>query len=362
MRAIVCAMAALLALLAASPGRAADQGPVTRSYRVPERGRFDITVPPGWQDSFAQQSPRSMPILTFTPAGRRDPLVQVSLIWDGANRRDFNAPAAIRRMVDQAGAAALRSAVEPTVTIADLAGPALRGHYFSLTDRGMQGKQPGADDYRYLTQGAAATGPLIVTFTILSNARQTPETAVALSMIAGARHVAADVPGGDTVALWLPGRPWLLRLDLPGFFLNVNEAAPDGVGRNVAAANEATGVTVTVFLEPVGGATDPAACRDRYWTKYWKEAEGKVIQKSDVAESSLVGFTTTEYVIHRIPDSLLPKELAHLRGKDLNQKHVNAYLGREGACADVHLSKMNFRPEDERLFEAVLKGVRVEAR
>jgi hypothetical protein len=226
----------------------------------------------------------------------------------------------------------------------------------------MQGKQPGTDDYRYLIQGAAATGPLIVSFTILSNSRQTPESAAALSMISGARHVAADVPGGDTMALWLPGWPWLLRLDSPGFFVNVNEAAPDGVGRSVAAVNEATGVTITVFLEQVGGTPDPAACRDRSWAKYWKEAEGKVIQKSDVTETSVAGLTTTEYVIHRIPDSLLPKELAHLRGKDLNQKHVNAYLGREGACADVHLSKMNFRPEDERLFEAVLKGVRVEAR
>ena len=46
----------------------------------------------------------------------------------------------------------------------------------------------------------------------------------------------------------------------------------------------------------------------------------------------------------------------------INQKHVNAYLGQDGACLDVHLSKIQFISGNEASWQPVLDSIRLEAR
>ena len=50
----------------------------------------------------------------------------------------------------------------------------------------------------------------------------------------------------------------------------------------------------------------------------------------------------------------IPKQ----RTAPLQQQNINAYLYRDGACIDVHISKVDSGPQDEPLFANVLKGIR----
>src|SRR5581483_3773958 len=56
---------------------------------------------------------------------------------------------------------------------------------------------------------------------------------------------------------------------------------------------------------------------------------------------------TVEYVI------------PEFQGIKLEQKNVHAYLGARNLCAEVHLSKAAFKPDDQKLFETVLQSIRL---
>jgi hypothetical protein len=43
----------------------------------------------------------------------------------------------------------------------------------------------------------------------------------------------------------------------------------------------------------------------------------------------------------------------------VRQKNVRAYLGGRDLCAEIHLSKADFKAEDEKLFDDLLSSVRL---
>ena len=47
-----------------------------------------------------------------------------------------------------------------------------------------------------------------------------------------------------------------------------------------------------------------------------------------------------------------------MTGRSIRQQNVHAHLFRDGVCMEIHLSKVLYEPDDERLFEAVLRTVR----
>ena len=51
--------------------------------------------------------------------------------------------------------------------------------------------------------------------------------------------------------------------------------------------------------------------------------------------------------------------IPEFQGVKLQQKNIHAYLGSSDLCAEVHLSKIHFKPEDEKLFDQLLSSVRL---
>lgn len=88
----------------------------------------------------------------------------------------------------------------------------------------------------------------------------------------------------------------------------------------------------------------PERCRKEWWplTK-----QGAPFRRENLDEITIKdGIARVEYIIQRV-------------GSDRNQKTIHAYLGTRNLCAEVHLFKVEFKSEDEKLFEDVLSTARL---
>ncbi len=143
----------------------------------------------------------------------------------------------------------------------------------------------------------------------------------------------------NRVRISLPGKIWALVLNLRGFSLKTNETKPDG-RRYFFAANEHTGVVVSVFLEEVDPATRPKSCRENL--KARAKAPGPFRIK-DVRFGEWKQFATLEYFV------------PEFRGVKFQQENLFACLLHESVFIDFHLSKVSFAAGEEKLFLDVLE-------
>ena len=72
---------------------------------------------------------------------------------------------------------------ESDIPILELRGGSGPGYYISATD-----KDPGPNEYKYLTQGAMGVDDLLLTFTVLTNETDSPVVKDALDMLRSARR------------------------------------------------------------------------------------------------------------------------------------------------------------------------------
>ncbi len=141
----------------------------------------------------------------------------------------------------------------------------------------------------------------------------------------------------------LPGRAWALEMAIPGFVVTQEKLRPDGQAKMMQGFNDKSGMGVSMFLEPRGKPVTPKVCRDDYWAT----GQATPIKKTDIVLSesdrmALVKWTAKEY-----------------QGTRIDQRHFHAFVAREDACIEIHLSKMKFKPGDERFFAAILDTVRL---
>lgn len=146
--------------------------------------------------------------------------------------------------------------------------------------------------------------------------------------------------GTQTVSL--AGKSWSLLVDLPGFKREEEKTAPDGSVSMFQASNKKTGLIASVWLESDPDLTSTEACK----TEYWGKASQSPFPKTDIKQVTVGSMAAVHWTV---------KEY---QGMPLMQKNINAYLYRDGVCIDLHLSKMQYAPKDEPLFDAVLGTVR----
>lgn len=153
---------------------------------------------------------------------------------------------------------------------------------------------------------------------------------------------AQPVPPGGVWRLQLPDKPWALTIDLPGFVLDEQWPGRNGTRRMIRVHDTETQVIVSAFLERNPELASKEACRDRYWAK---------LQRSPFPYSDVT-------MPARGSMALVRATIAEVQGRPVRQQNVHAHLFRDGVCMEIHLSKVRYEPEDERLFEAVLRTVR----
>jgi hypothetical protein len=153
----------------------------------------------------------------------------------------------------------------------------------------------------------------------------------------------ADEPAKDSILLTLPKIEWALDVNWPGLVIKAQEITPDGNNCRFLAEDLRRGFAISGYLEKHPELGTPKQCRDFYWAK----AQQSPFKKDDISLSDLGEMAIVEYLV---------KEY---EGVEINQKHVNAYLTRDNFWIDIHLSKVDFKKRDQRLFDSVLRKIKI---
>jgi len=157
-------------------------------------------------------------------------------------------------------------------------------------------------------------------------------------------HAASAFEKADPkLSLSLPSISWELEISAQGFIIQDAEIAPSGNAARLQAANKATGMTLSAFLEPAASVGGPRECRDYYWNRM----KDSPFKKEQVKMYESVGMPVIEYVV------------PEYRGVKVNQKNIYAYMVEGGYWIEVHVSKTGTSGAGEDPFVAVLKSIRI---
>jgi hypothetical protein len=323
-----------LSLLAASHRAQADLDG-RRKLSLSENGEVELRLPEDWKSSREPDPRPGVRTYGFEPSHGKPFKVLISTGF-APQRRDP------RHWVEGAARSAAGQSIEGRPKVESLCPTEGIGYYFKATDRA-----PKPGEFRLMTQGALTSGDWAVMFTVLSNGdggRPEESTLLALHELAcdsaPPASAARAQPSDSALELSFPGAGWRLHLALPGFQIEARERYQDGHGEMLRATNEKTGVVLSAFVLREPGPQTAESCRERYWPS----AVGSPIAKTDVRRSQRGDMAIGEYTID-------------LGTESLPDRHMNAYLGAQDGCVDVHLSKLPFEDGDAAVFAEVLRGV-----
>ena len=105
-----------------------------------------------------------------------------------------------------------------------------------------------------------------------------------------------------------------------------------------SAANE-DGWAVSIFFEPSQKPGDATVARGFYEERLKRSP----LDRADVKLGGDGKKATCTYMI-----------------KEIEQKHINVYLVREAVWVDVHISKIEFGPKDQKMLDEIVGSIRTE--
>jgi tetratricopeptide (TPR) repeat protein len=164
--------------------------------------------------------------------------------------------------------------------------------------------------------------------------------AAVLSATAAAR---APQPFDNTARIAIPDVKGALEVNV-GPTSWIEDFTEDGREVQIMAMGRADHLLITAFLQRVKFPASAERCRKEWWPKTKKVK----MRRDDLQESAIKnGMALVEFMVPQF------------RGEKLRIKDVHAYLGSRDLCAEIHLSKVEFKPDDQQLFDAVLETTRL---
>jgi tetratricopeptide (TPR) repeat protein len=153
-----------------------------------------------------------------------------------------------------------------------------------------------------------------------------------------------DKSAQTDVKMAIPGVKGALEINL-GVPYWMEDLSEEGKEVQLRAMGRPDHLLITAFLQREKFSASPEKCRSEWWSLTKKNP--LIGPRENLDESAIKdGIARVEFI------------LPVFRGEKVNQKNIHAYVGRRDLCAEVHLSKTDFKPEDQQLFEAVLATVR----
>jgi len=146
----------------------------------------------------------------------------------------------------------------------------------------------------------------------------------------------------DILRLALPDHDWALEMDFKNFELQDQGFLPDFKGRKVQAKNAETGLIISAFLVP---AEKPITAEE-YRDMNFKGLENSPFKLSNIKKNRKGDKAFVEYLIKDY------KEV-----KNMNQKNIYVYLIKDDVWIDVHLSKVDFKEEDKKIFNSFIDSI-----
>ena len=139
----------------------------------------------------------------------------------------------------------------------------------------------------------------------------------------------------------LPGKTWLLEMDLTGFKIGRSFLGPGGQYKSLQASNPATGMELSLVSERPPRKGDANTCRDYYWNSTKNQLAGKI---RNATLTELGHMPAAAYVTRT--------------NENTEKQNVMAFLATEDAWTHIHLSRPKAGEWDP-LFEEFLKTVRM---
>jgi hypothetical protein len=171
----------LLAALAAA-GIRADDSPLRR-YELPNRDTLELSLPAGWTDHVEQPDGDGPPTIEIAITEGGPAQVFVTPKWTEPTDKEVRELPLLRDAVRDLAERMRPQAAEPYLEVRQLNGANGVGYYFSATDR-----EPKADDFKFMSQGALQVGSLTLWFIVLTNEGQDTVAVQALAMLQAAVH------------------------------------------------------------------------------------------------------------------------------------------------------------------------------
>ncbi|PKN33251.1 MAG: hypothetical protein CVU61_14125 [Deltaproteobacteria bacterium HGW-Deltaproteobacteria-19] len=245
---------------------------ILRSYSLSDYGILQFQVPADWSDEVSQPRDRPEPTISFKPKRGKPFNVMVTPHWPPGKGMSPPGDAALRGRVQKRAEEIKSGAVEDRINIRKLEGTSATGYYFSATDRA-----PEEGGYRYMTQGIARAGNVLMHFTILANDDREAAVSAGLAMVgsaackesegrkdAGASRQAVQIGkrDGQYVLTAPPGR---IVLSFPQNGLMPDKSAGGGGGTDNPGYfyfdGGDSGIILSGWFEPAGAFED----REKYF-------------------------------------------------------------------------------------------------
>lgn len=147
--------------------------------------------------------------------------------------------------------------------------------------------------------------------------------------------------------LEVPGHRGALELD-PGPTAWRTTLKDEGRTIYLEAMGRRDQLLVTAFLQQVKFVATPEKCRDERWPHSRDALRSHDVDLGRITKISENGVARVEFFVERGPGGKSKVEM----------EDVHAYMGSGDLCAEVHLSKVGYRPEERKLFDDVLSSVR----
>jgi hypothetical protein len=180
-----------LGLLALAGGFGLSAQPLaTKSYPIGAPGSLTFSYPATWKEELIRvreyQTNRSSTYdaIKFTPTNSEACNFLIELVpvnQTNAARVD------LKQLLLAQGRGELTNSVETALEIHDLKGGEASGCYFRVTDRRWNNTAPPPGEFKYLTQGYARLGPMVLSFRLVAD--DAASEAEALEVIRTARII-----------------------------------------------------------------------------------------------------------------------------------------------------------------------------
>lgn len=152
----------------------------------------------------------------------------------------------------------------------------------------------------------------------------------------------AQLTGTGKAQISIPKVKGTLQLDVGGPW--AAQVRADGKETQLTAMPRADRINLTAFLQRVDFAACAEKCRAEWWSstaknKKFKRANERQFESGEIA---IVEYSVPEY-----------------QGIRVDQGSLHAYLGNRDLCAEVHISKLQFGPRDQKLFDDIVATIKL---
>jgi hypothetical protein len=145
----------------------------------------------------------------------------------------------------------------------------------------------------------------------------------------------------DEVVLRLPGRDWGIRVAPPKIEFGAPHVANNGAAVWAAGDGTDLALIMKVLLEVAPGVDDDSGCLIRAERRLGLDSQ----EVHHVVRSRHAGMPAIEYEV---------RQHGSVR---VDQRNLHAYRFHDGACAEFHLSLMNYKSQHRPVFDRALSSI-----